>query len=310
MVETQRTKKIYVEFEVIKNNFQILNLRRAVLISLLFFVIINGISFLLLGELPGAFQIIYTALVSALAGMNIETALGTKKGTAVASGGGSLLAGGGSLLAGVFSAIVSYAGCAGCLLPIFASVFGAGTASSISQFSVEFKIPIMVGTIFLLSAFTIWNLRKSKPSCCNTCSTGLMKEEEEEKNNGENRVEKIDSTKVRVELLYWEECPNWKIALNTLKETLEEIEREKGGKIKFEVSSIKVETDELAKKLRFPGSPTVRVMGEDVWEKDEEGEIYGLTCRVYRVEGKMMPFLPKDILKKSVEKILSDKGVW
>lgn len=320
MVETQRTKRIYFELDTIKSGFQALNLKRFSIISLSFFVIITGVSIILLGEFPGAIQIIYTAFISMLAGVNMDIAFGIKKGTAVASGGGSLLA-------GIFSAIVSYASCAGCLIPVFASVFGASTASSISHFSVEFKIPIMVGTIVFLSALTIWNLRRMKSSSCSTCHIEFagspdMKKLEMKNEAGENIEEEqyteeknewknmsSDSVKVRVELLYWEECPNWKIALNTLNEVVEEIEKESGGKVKFEVASIKVETDELAKELRFPGSPTVRVLGEDVWEKDEEGEIYGLTCRVYRVDGKMMPFLPKDVLKKSVERILSDRGI-
>ena len=325
MVETQRTTKKIVELIAIKLSFPI-NLKRATLISILFFIIITGVSILILGEFPGTIQVIYTAIVSMLAGANMDIAFGTKKGTVVASGGGSLLA-------GIFSAIVSYASCAGCLIPVFASVFGASTASSISHFSIEFKIPIMVGTIFFLSALTIWNLRRMKSSGCSTCHTkfagspdiknldmkkeagGDMEEKQytEEKNDTKEKNEEqnmsSDSAKVRVELLYWEECPNWRIALSTLKEVMEEIERESRGKIKFEVASIKVETDELAKELRFPGSPTVRVLGEDVWEKDEGGEIYGLTCRVYRVDGKMMPFLPKGVLKASVEKILSDKGI-
>jgi hypothetical protein len=42
-----------------------------------------------------------------------------------------------------------------------------------------------------------------------------------------------------------------------------------------------VESDEQAARERFPGSPTIRIDGEDV-VRPGEGEPWSLTCRVYR----------------------------
>ncbi len=41
-----------------------------------------------------------------------------------------------------------------------------------------------------------------------------------------------------------------------------------------------VNTDEEARKLRFPGSPTIKVDGEDLFPVPERGE-YALGCRMY-----------------------------
>ena len=52
---------------------------------------------------------------------------------------------------------------------------------------------------------------------------------------------------------------------------------------------IELETEEDAVRHRFPGSPTIRVDGEDVQPPGPEQPI-GLTCRVYRRrDGRVSP---------------------
>jgi hypothetical protein len=79
-----------------------------------------------------------------------------------------------------------------------------------------------------------------------------------------------------VELLWWEGCPSTPEALEQLRRIL----REEGVQTKIEV--VEVSSDEQARRERFPGSPTIRIDGQDV-APHAEGEPFSLTCRVYHL---------------------------
>jgi hypothetical protein len=89
---------------------------------------------------------------------------------------------------------------------------------------------------------------------------------------------------MRVRFLYYEECPSYEQALERLRGVM----AEEG--ISREVEVIEVETEERARQLRFVGSPTIRVDGQDI---DPPGDPrYGLTCRAYRLEDDRISPLP------------------
>lgn len=79
---------------------------------------------------------------------------------------------------------------------------------------------------------------------------------------------------MKVEILYFEGCPTYKVAEKTLREVLE------NEGIEAEVELVTVNTDEEARRLRFPGSPTMRVEGQDLFPT-EEREDWRLVCRIY-----------------------------
>ena len=86
-----------------------------------------------------------------------------------------------------------------------------------------------------------------------------------------------------VELLWWEGCPSHPDALADL----ERILREEG--VEADVTRVEIENDEQARSERFPGSPTIRIDGEDILPPGE-AEPYSLTCRVYRLrDGRISP---------------------
>jgi len=82
---------------------------------------------------------------------------------------------------------------------------------------------------------------------------------------------------VKVELLWWEGCPSHPEALEDLRVILRE-----EGLDPEAVELREVESDEQARRERFPGSPTIRIDGRDV-VPPAEGEPVGLTCRIYRL---------------------------
>ncbi len=79
---------------------------------------------------------------------------------------------------------------------------------------------------------------------------------------------------MKVEVLYFDGCPSYKAAQNTLREVL----AERGVETKVEL--VAVNTDQEARRLRFPGSPTIRVNGDDLFPVSER-EDWRLGCRVY-----------------------------
>jgi hypothetical protein len=86
-----------------------------------------------------------------------------------------------------------------------------------------------------------------------------------------------------VELLWWEGCPSHPEALADL----ERILREEG--VVADVARIEIEDHEQARRERFPGSPTIRIDGEDILPPGG-GEPFSLTCRVYRLrDGRVSP---------------------
>lgn len=76
-----------------------------------------------------------------------------------------------------------------------------------------------------------------------------------------------------IALLYFDDCPNWKIA----DERLAVIAAERP---ELRVSRHIVETLEEAERVGFHGSPSILVDGVDVFA--EPGAGVGLSCRVYR----------------------------
>jgi glutaredoxin len=74
----------------------------------------------------------------------------------------------------------------------------------------------------------------------------------------------LREAQMKVELLYFEGCPNTETTRRALRRAL----AEEG--IEAEIHSIRVEKEEEARRLRFPGSPTIRIDGADAFPVPEE----------------------------------------
>ena len=83
---------------------------------------------------------------------------------------------------------------------------------------------------------------------------------------------------MEVELLYWDGCPSYPAALADLRAAL-------GEHVPVTVREVISEDQAVAED--FPGSPTIRVDGEDLFPIDDPP---GLSCRVYRLaDGRYSP---------------------
>jgi hypothetical protein len=79
---------------------------------------------------------------------------------------------------------------------------------------------------------------------------------------------------VDIEILYFDGCPTYQTAEQTLREIIA------GEGITAYVGLVAVNTDEDAQRLKFPGSPTIRVDGQDLFPTPERQD-YRLGCRMY-----------------------------
>ena len=90
---------------------------------------------------------------------------------------------------------------------------------------------------------------------------------------------------MRIDFLFYEDCPSHELALERLRGVL----AEEG--ISADVEVVKVESEEQAQELRFVGSPTILVNGQDIDPPPPDSQ-YALTCRAYRLEDSRISPLP------------------
>ena len=89
-----------------------------------------------------------------------------------------------------------------------------------------------------------------------------------------------------VEFLWWSECPSWERALADLRAAMVE-----SGLDPASIAEREITSEAQAEAEGFPGSPTIRVDGEDVAEP-AEGMPHGLVCRVYLRRDRRISPLP------------------
>ena len=99
---------------------------------------------------------------------------------------------------------------------------------------------------------------------------------------------------VKMEILYFGGCPTYLEAEKTLQEVLAR-EDDAGA----EIALVAVNTDEEAQKLRFPGSPTIRVDGEDLFPAPDRAE-YALGCRMYATPEGLRGFPTAEMLEEAL----------
>jgi hypothetical protein len=99
---------------------------------------------------------------------------------------------------------------------------------------------------------------------------------------------------VKIELFFWRECPSYPEA----QQLLEDVLAARGIDERVEVHE--VASDEDAQRLRFPGSPTIRVDGRDVDPLGASARP-ALTCRIYHLpDGRVSPVPTRQQLEEAL----------
>jgi len=102
---------------------------------------------------------------------------------------------------------------------------------------------------------------------------------------------KGSSKRMIIAVFYVPGCPNHQAAMENLRNAL------RSAAIATPIQEIAVTDDAMARQLKFPGSPTIRVDGRDV--ESTPNESYGVACRLYS-NGTGVPSL--EALRQAVER--------
>jgi hypothetical protein len=99
---------------------------------------------------------------------------------------------------------------------------------------------------------------------------------------------------MRIEFLYWEDCPSHDDALARLRQALVD------EGMPDDVQVIRVDTQEDAERHAFPGSPTIRFDGVDLQPEGVQGRAL-LTCRTYMTEaGRLSPLPTTTMIRRAL----------
>jgi hypothetical protein len=95
---------------------------------------------------------------------------------------------------------------------------------------------------------------------------------------------------VSVELLYFDGCPHRRQAAAAVADAA------RAAGVRPEVRLTRVSDSGAAVRLRFLGSPTVRVAGRDVEPGADQRSEYALACRLYEAETGRAWFPPVELI--------------
>jgi glutaredoxin len=104
----------------------------------------------------------------------------------------------------------------------------------------------------------------------------------------------LEARKRRIKFLYWEACQSHDEALARLKRVLAE------DQVDAEVEVVEIHSEEEAKRLRFAGSPTIRVDGKDI--QPQATTHHTMSCRAYQLEDGRMSPLPSEAMIRAALK--------
>jgi hypothetical protein len=97
---------------------------------------------------------------------------------------------------------------------------------------------------------------------------------------------------VKIHLLYFNDCPSWQSGLENLKTALQ------FEGLDTSVVLVKVEDNDAADRLKFLGSPSFQINGQDLWP--EARDSYSLSCRIYSTPDGMRGYPTVEMLRKKL----------
>jgi hypothetical protein len=100
---------------------------------------------------------------------------------------------------------------------------------------------------------------------------------------------------MKIEILYFDGCPNHKPAIKLVHQVLREIA------ISAEVVEVDVPDAATAQSTRFLGSPTIRVDGLDVEPRARTAREYALSCRTYFTDGRIEGLPSRELVRQAVQ---------
>jgi hypothetical protein len=105
-----------------------------------------------------------------------------------------------------------------------------------------------------------------------------------------------------LELLYLPGCPNHGVTVDLVHSVL----RAEG--VPVEVDEVPIMNYAEASLQSFPGSPTIRVNGQDIESISSDRLAVGLACRTYLVEGRTQGVPPRSLLEQAIRTAIELEG--
>lgn len=99
---------------------------------------------------------------------------------------------------------------------------------------------------------------------------------------------------MKIEILYFDGCPNHTRALDQLREVL----RQEG--ISADISEVNVPDNTAAQAARFLGSPSIQIDGLDVEPAARSLKEFGMMCRTYVEQGKRVGVPPAELVRTAI----------
>jgi hypothetical protein len=103
---------------------------------------------------------------------------------------------------------------------------------------------------------------------------------------------------MNVEILHIDDCPSWGDGLKNMLEAL------LGESLSVEIDLVLVKDEQQAERLKFLGSPSFRIDGQDLWP--EERENYALSCRIYSTPRGLLGAPSVEMLRERIQAYLED----
>jgi hypothetical protein len=98
---------------------------------------------------------------------------------------------------------------------------------------------------------------------------------------------------VKVEVLYVAACPYHPKAVRLVREVLA------AEGLDTDVYEVLVADERMAGELRFLGSPSIRINGQDVDRESQSPQSFGLSCRLY-AGSKVVGLPPAEVIHQAV----------
>lgn len=105
---------------------------------------------------------------------------------------------------------------------------------------------------------------------------------------------------MKIEVLYFEGCPNHLPAIEIVRETLNSLAR------KDEIHQVEIHTQAEAEAMGFVGSPSIRIDGADIEPGARTTRTFGISCRTY-LQGSQRGGVPShEQVRRAIEESISE----
>ena len=105
---------------------------------------------------------------------------------------------------------------------------------------------------------------------------------------------------MKLEVLYFDGCPNHEALLARLRELLV------STGVAAEIELVQVEDAEAADRERFLGSPTIRIDGHDVEPGADQRTDYGLKCRLFATPAGLRGLPAEEWIQAALQRATAD----